>query len=536
MHASCFQSLPRGGVFVGGLRAITVALSLLPALTVSAQEADGDFEGEKTWTDKVGNVREIKAPSPRDKNRQRLMTIVREGKWTADAEEEMVRDWLEFYVRSITWKEHLANLHSVRKELKKQLINTGKAPAADLHKRLNDMTLKVCTEVAQDPRYPRAVRYNCMLMLGELDEREYNSNTGDTAVPLPAATTEMLDTVADAKQHLFIRLAAVIGLKRHAQLGIAPALQGRVADTLLGVLQKPAAEGKVAIGQVWLRFVVADLLHAMIEKKIAVDQAKLATALAALIDDEASPTWARAKLAGELGKLNGASVPPAQILPTVKVLAGLMLAISQASPFAVDETAAAMEDNAQKATEKKSTDKKVADKKATDKKATDKKTTDKKTADRSDPKKSDKAEPASASAATEAPSPTVQKLSSEEMIWQLSQIRLALYGKDAPAGKEKGPDAALGLYSAADDVTKKIIGKIVGHIDEIVKSAAGVPDAKDVLNKLADTLRTANQDLEDLLSGPTAEAAEAPSVPKPVAGRARPPQGNAPPNASTTAP
>src|SRR5262249_3104598 len=143
-----------------------------------------------------------------------------------------------------------------------------------------------------------------------------------------------------------------------------------------------------------------------------------------------------------------------------------------------------------------------AGKKGTDKKGDkaagnkgDKGSADKK--EKGDAKKDeskDKA-PAATAVAAEPPSPAVQKLNSEETMWQLAQIRAALYGRDAATAKEKGADPAHGLYAAAnDDEAKAMIDKIVGHVDELVRVLADVPDGKDVFSRLAGNLRTASQD------------------------------------------
>jgi hypothetical protein len=530
MYASDSQMLVQGKVVTLRYLPFVAAVLLIASTSASAQELDGNFEGEKTWQDKSGNSHEIKPQPPRDgKSRQRLMTIVREGKWSADTEEEMVQGFMQWYVLSLTLKENLDNLPNLRKQLKTQLISAGKAPSPDLHTQLNDLTLKVCSGVALDARYPRAVRFNCMLMIGELDEREYNAGTGDKPAPLPAATSALIATVGDAKQWLALRVAAVIGLKRNLKDlkdGFPQALQGQASEALIGVLQTPVDEGRTLEGQVWLCTNAADVLTEMLHKKVPVDEAKYAAALVERIDDDVIPKWGRAKLAGDLGKLNGKSLPPPQVPVAVRSLAGLTLMISQTSPFAIDQAAEA-EKAKQEETDKKAAEKKNADKKGTDKKAADKKSED---------KKDDKPELAAKTAVAEPPSAAVQKLNSEEMMSQLSQIRGGLYGKEAPVGKDgKGPDPALGLYSAADDATKAMIDKIVGHIDEIVKSLAGVPDdKKETLDKLADTLRKTNDDLEDLLGAPEAEEAEAAQPAQPVAGRARPPAGNVPAGASTT--
>jgi hypothetical protein len=467
----------------GALAPLLLSLSLRSTL---AQEADGDFAGDKTWTDKAGQKHDIKAPNIKDsKIRQALNKVATEGKTSSDTEEELFENWSQYLAHALTWRENITNLPNERRELKKQLIRLGKATAPNLHDRLNDLALQLCTAVAKDPRYPRAVRINCTLMLGDLDEREYNAGANQQSVSLPAATSALVDLIADEKQQLFIRLEAMIALMRHTQPNMPAAIQTKAVDALLNILKTPVPEDKSLAGHVWLRFRASDLLLVMIETKLPVDQAAMATSLSALLSDEKLPTWARAAYAGDLGRLDGKSLPAAQNGPTIRALATLMLTILQASPFLPDESA---EEEAQPDDGGKKDDKK-SEKKDTkkDEKGKDEKKDDKKSA--------------------EAPplSPAAQKLLSEEMMWQLARIRRALYGKDAPTGKEKGPDATLGLYAAASDADKAIAKKIVGQLDDSVKTLTEVPNS---LGKVADTLQKAVDTLEDVLTGPEAEQAQ----------------------------
>ncbi|HEV3344463.1 MAG TPA: hypothetical protein VG125_29065 [Pirellulales bacterium] len=527
MHASNSKTVVRGKVLFGSLFS-ALALLLAAASAGSAQEVDGDFEGETQYADKEGNARDIKEPT--SKERKKVDDLFTVGKASSKEEEQVFEDVAHYYVNALTLKKNISVLAEKRKELKtKYLGRAGQKNRAvtDLHTRLNQLTLTTCRQVGEDPKYPRAVRYNCMLMISELDSEEYQPGTSNSTVPWQTATTALLEIAGNEKQYVALRLGAVIGLRRHVSFGIAPSLQPQLVETLLGVLGTPLGDESNQ-GQIWLRLAAAEVLRE--DKKqppLPVDQGKFAAALAARIDDEQMPTWARAKLAGELGRLNGNSLPAGQVPGAARSLAGLMLAICQVSPFAAEAEADAKKDKQEDAA-KKGTEKKPGAKKP------DKKGTENKGDGKKDDKKDDKPEAATNAAAAEPPSPTVQKINAEEMIWQLSQIRLALFGKEAPIAKEKGPDAALGLRSAAaDDASKTMIDKIVKHIDEIVPLLAEVPNPKDG-TKLADNLRTTNEDLEGMLAAAAPQQEEAAPAAKPLAGRARPPAGNTPAEASTT--
>lgn len=501
MLARLTTRFSKGAVGNKSLPLIVALVALLPGAVVFAQQVDGDFEGETEYVDKDGNSREITEPN--SKVRRKMNDLFSQGKTSNKEDEQVFEDYCHYYVYALTWKKNLTKVAEKRKDLKnKCLVPAGQRnrTVTDLHRRANELALATFKKVAGDVRYPRAIRYNCILSIGELDAEEAQPGVAP-AVPLPDATAALLEVAGDVKQPLLIRIGAVLTLKRPLQLGVTAELQTQASGVLLGVVQKAVAEGNDQAGQAWLRWAVADLLHAMMERKIAVDQPKLATALAGHIADEKLPTWARAKLAGVLGRLDGRAMPAGQLGPTVRSLASLMLAITQASPFAQDEEAEA--DG-----EKNDADTKGAEKNGSEKND-------------------------DTHAAPEVASPTVQKLSSEETIWQLSQIRLALFGKDAPVGKADGPSDSQGLQMAADDASKAAMKKIVGRIDELVKLLAGVPNN---LPKLAETLRGANDDLQDILSSAAAGQAQTAKNKKAGTAPGAPPKGNAPAGASAVTP
>lgn len=499
MHASFSVS----GFLVRRLPAVALAATLLSLsfsspMKLAAQEADGGFEGERTWTDKDGKTHDVKAPDTKKDSKIRAIfrKLYTEGKTSSDAEEELFNNWAQSVIRPLTWKENIAKLPEIRKDLKKYLIQLSKSAAPNLHDRLNDLTLQICTEAIKDVRYPRAVRINCILMLADLDQREHNAGAQQPAVPLPGATSALVELLADEKQPLFIRFESIIAFTRHVQPAMPAAMQGQAAEALLKIMTSPIAEDRRLDGQAWIRLRASYALLAMIEHKLPVDQAALAGGLATLLAYENLPFWARASCAGDLGKLDGKSLSPDKVGPTVQTLDGLVLAILQSSPFMPDEQAA--EEAAEDASAKSSRDKasRSRDAAAGNRGAS---------ADKKDSKKDEKKDGGKEEKKEEKKeeiSPAAQKLLSEEMMWQLARIRQALYGKDAPAARNDRPDDKLGLYAAANDADKAAIKKIVDQLDKCVKVLAEVPDS---LDKVADTLRGANQELEGLFAAPVAE-------------------------------
>lgn len=494
MHAS-FST--RGSV-VRHLPALFFAATVLAlpcsSPELAAQEADGSFEGERTWADKDGKTHEVKAPDTKkdSKIRAALRRMQTEGKKSGDADEELFNNWAQSVVRPLTWKENIARLPEIRKELKKYLIQFSKSAAPDVHDLLNSLALQICTEAIKDARYPRAVRINCILMLADLDAREHNAGARQVAVPLPGATSALVELLADEKQPLFIRFESIIALIHHVQPAMPAALQGQAAEALLKIMTSPIPEGKQMAGQVWLRFRASDVLLAMVEQKLPVDQAALAGALATLLTDENLPLWARSAYAGDLGKLDGKTLSQDKVATTVQSLNGLVLAILQSSPFMPEEAPeeeAGAEAGGRPSREAGGRNREppaanrqpaASNREGGNREAGAEKKEEKK----------------------EEITPSAQKLLSEEMMWQLARIRRALCGKDVAAPRNDRPDAKLGLHAAASNTDQAAITKIVEQIDDCVKALTDVPDN---LDKVAETLGNANQELEGLLAAPAVD-------------------------------
>lgn len=490
-----------------------VALWLAAPPRLTAQVADGDFEGEKTWTDKNGKAQEVKAPNTKDpKVRSALAAMRTAGKASNEFEEEVFNNWAQSEVRPLTWKENLSELPKIRKNLKKYLLQRSKSAAPDLHDQLNALILQVCTEAIKDARYPNAVRVNGVLMLGDLDQREHDAGAGQQAVPLPGATLALVELLADEKQPIAIRYVSMVALMRHIQPTMTAVLQGQIVAATLKTMTSPLPEGKQLAGQIWLRFRASDVLLTMLKHKLPIDQAALAGGLAALLADEKPPLWARAVYAGDLGKLDGKALPAEKLTGAVQALDTLALAILQSSPFMTEKAAEEAEeeparpsrgtggrDRERAAGNRGSGNRGSGNREAGNREAGNRESGNREgaggTAEAGADKKEEKKEEIS---------PAAQKLLSEEMMWQLARIRGALYGKEAPAPRNDAPDATLGLYSAASDSDKAAIKKIVSQIDKCVKALATVPDPEG-MDKLADVLRTANQELEDLFAAPAAD-------------------------------
>ena len=102
----------------------------------------------------------------------------------------------------------------VRRNLIRRHLKTAKPE--DVIKSLNQLTLDFMKKVVKANCHP-AVRYNAMLIVGELDERKEVTIGAmkSPAVPHGDAFDFMLEQLTNHKQIDSVRIAALIGIRRH---------------------------------------------------------------------------------------------------------------------------------------------------------------------------------------------------------------------------------------------------------------------------------------------------------------------------------
>ena len=152
-----------------------------------------------------------------------------------------------------THKENLASWTKMKTQVKQKLFNPAKVQAAlDL---LNQITLRKMNEYATD-NYHIVARYQAMIFVGELNQ----SLPGRQVVPMPEALPVMLKAASDSQLPTAVRVAALLGIKRHADTTLPDEAKKQVANTMLALVKtKEPAGGESQEGQDWLRRRAADI-------------------------------------------------------------------------------------------------------------------------------------------------------------------------------------------------------------------------------------------------------------------------------------
>ena len=210
----------------------------------------------------------------------------------------------------------LKNLPDERQKFIKQHLEISGTRLADqeVHNTLTSLTLNTMMLVARDKEFHPAVRYNAMLLIGSLNDREAvrAAGAGGAApVPMARALPFIFDEFKRADNTDAIRVAALLGLAHHLQwenekpASVAPmsaADRQAIIDELLKLAQaKEPPQGRSAAGHVWLRRRAVEALGFAAAKKPV---PTIATALDALLKDGAQPLDLRCTAAATIGKIS----------------------------------------------------------------------------------------------------------------------------------------------------------------------------------------------------------------------------------------
>jgi hypothetical protein len=195
----------------------------------------------------------------------------------------------------------ITQLPRYRYELRTELY---RAKRGEVHDHLVGLVFTELRKYIQDGQDPPATRYNAMLMIGDLNVTEA-PRYGQAPVAHPDALQDLLKAVApganDPRLSEALRAAAMIGLIRHARIGIPGDQQPAVSTAMLGYVGATTTPGPAGEGPAWIRGQAAEVLGLL---GSVGQNGTVAAALTGMVADKQLPFSARCKAAEALGKLN----------------------------------------------------------------------------------------------------------------------------------------------------------------------------------------------------------------------------------------
>ncbi len=232
----------------------------------------------------------------------------------------------------------LAELGDRREDLFRRYIRV--AANAESQATLTDQTLNVVEAISQGGYHP-AVRYNAVLILGNLDQKIAGGRANPTPpIPLPAATAVMLGLLEQedfkgVKVHPSVQLGALVGLERHARFGIAPEHAERVTKAALDVMaQEDSPEEVPNDVHHMMRCRAASVLASQHRKK---PDAEVQTALDALMINEKLDLDDRCFVVGLMKMLDYTQADGVDSAATVAALGSLSRDVMKAGAEVADE-------------------------------------------------------------------------------------------------------------------------------------------------------------------------------------------------------
>jgi hypothetical protein len=251
------------------------------------------------------------------RTRETLVRNILNGR--AGLEGDNGKDFDEYFRRQVfakmTLLSELGKIAERRQDFFKSSFQMANPPAP-VHDRLVQLTFSTMQAIAINARFHPYVRYNAMLMIGELNEVESTGFGGNRRppVPLPAAVNFMLTQLNDPKQIDEVRMAALVGMLRHAQIGRlgqqmnvsgggTPQERQANLQRILAAASQVAEEkdppaGRSIEGHTWMRRRAIDIFMVL-----GASTPQVASVLEEIVADTTAPVSLRCTAAEAIGKM-----------------------------------------------------------------------------------------------------------------------------------------------------------------------------------------------------------------------------------------
>ena len=262
-----------------------------------------------------------------------------EGKITSPDDQKVFDDYYRWRIAEMTWADNLSKLTEKRLRFKRfDLIPSGKSPERQYHDKLNEKLLTVLQKIVRSDEYHPAVRTNFTLLIGMLDQKEEGADESPVIVPLPDALPVLVSMARDPKLPDCVHIPALLGVMRHAEFEMTPAVRKEALVPLLVeiVAAKQPVGGGTVEGHGWMRRRGAEALGAVATKWPEANIPQVAAALQSLIADEEASLVSRSEGAKGVGSLDRA-VLNGNAGAIAQSIGGLAVAVAKRGP--VPETA-----------------------------------------------------------------------------------------------------------------------------------------------------------------------------------------------------
>jgi hypothetical protein len=248
--------------------------------------------------------------------------------------EKQFDDYWKWLLSQFTWPEKRGELHNLRTELKRPLIQSRSGVP---HDRITNLAFNFLSRIADNEQYHPAVRFNAVLVLGDLNTDEGRISSKEDPVPLAEALPKLMslldlnrpvNPVNDAE-----RVAALVGITRHVRYG---STNEQLQDAMLDILTRERLEQRSEEADQWLRRRAANILGLLGSPGSPSDPDKVVEVLATLLSQEQASLAERCAMADALGGLDfgrvGGDLDYAQLAKQLGLLAADVAALAENVP------------------------------------------------------------------------------------------------------------------------------------------------------------------------------------------------------------
>ncbi|MDO4582633.1 MAG: hypothetical protein Q4D62_00885 [Planctomycetia bacterium] len=182
--------------------------------------------------------------------RNTVMEILVKGPVSDEERQNVRKFFLEFHLQRWNLEECYIYIPNYREDLQK-ILKTISDQDGQGYAMLVRMLFDALREYADDPELAQVVRYNAVLTIGELNQTQAS---GRKPTPLPDARKYLESLVKSSKTELYLKIAALKGLVRHADSQGSDAEKNALANLFDTYAFAPTSKkGHDAPEVIWMR-------------------------------------------------------------------------------------------------------------------------------------------------------------------------------------------------------------------------------------------------------------------------------------------
>ena len=245
-----------------------------------------------------------------------ILGLLSAGSVPAD-KEAIFREYYEQYAFARwTWPENFGKLAEYRRELRNELLTARGKP---IHAQLRQLAFDVLRRYALDeggPYHP-AVRVAAILAIADLNATESVNPREQPVVPLPEAAEFLVDLLKREDLPDGLVVAVLVGLRRHAILGIenSQLVENELMPRLVAIAgNKVPPPGRSLAGHQWIRARAIEILGILGSPGTNGSVSQLLTGILRASDEGLTVRRAAARALGLLDYGAWTDPPPAEVL------------------------------------------------------------------------------------------------------------------------------------------------------------------------------------------------------------------------------